>query len=147
MFVETAPGAEEDLEGEPLVGRWKRLLDKLLTDAQIDPITVYRTYLVKCWPNRTKLQAEHIHECKVWLWRELQTIQPRVVVTFGKTPTATLFRESTMKLSDVSGKLYKVNYMKSLVAPWYSLDVVLKGSQARHKETISFFSQVRQRIA
>lgn len=151
LLVETHPGAEEDLEGEPMVGRFSRLLEKILTETNIPASSVYRTYLVKCWPGRTKVRSEHIDECKVWLWRELLAVRPEVVVTFGQKSSGFLLQKTSIKLKDVVGQFHAIRFPKPeigaiWVAPWFSLETIIKSGRKRLEETTSFFSQVRQRI-
>ena len=146
MLVGLTPGLEEDLEGEPFVGRWKRLLDGILTSAGIEPASVYKTYLVKCMPKKKqRVASAHILACKTWLYKEILSIGPKVVVPFGHLPAKTLLLgASDFRLEDYLGKPFSVPAMSSVVAPWHSLDKVLQGGVALRKETVSFFSNVRK---
>ena len=110
MLVGEAPGADEDLLGEPFVGRCGDLLTKMLTDLGIDRENVYITNTVKCRPVEGKKnrppKKEEIQSCKNWLWKEIQEVAPKVIVTFGKVPTSLLLKISKhkLKLGDVVGR-------------------------------------------
>ena len=75
MLVGEAPGADEDLLGEPFVGRCGDLLTKMLTDLGIHRENVYITNTVKCRPVEGKKnrppKKEEIQSCKSWLWSGL----------------------------------------------------------------------------
>ena len=86
MFVGEGPGAEEDRQGLPFVGRSGKLLDQLLLEELgITRDRVYITNVVKCRPpdNRDP-EADEIASCNPWLERQLELIDPVVVVTLGK---------------------------------------------------------------
>ena len=145
ILVGMNPGPEEDLEGEPFVGRYRRLLEIILTAANIPTNVVYITYLVKCSPkNRKPPKQEYIDTCKFWLWKELTLIKPRVVVPLGRTPTRTLLlQKSVFEYPASVGRLHDVSYMGARIAPWWSLDTVFKEGVALRQETINFFSQLK----
>lgn len=86
VFVGEGPGAEEDRQGLPFVGRSGKLLDKLLLEEM--GLTRDRCYIantVKCRPpgNRDPL-PEELAACRPWLDQQLELIAPRVIVTLGR---------------------------------------------------------------
>ncbi len=92
MFVGEAPGREEDLRGEPFVGRSGQLLDRLLAEELgIDRSAVYIANVVKCRPpdNRDPAPAE-IAACRPYLESQVELIAPKVVVTLGNFATKLL---------------------------------------------------------
>jgi DNA polymerase len=94
MFVGEGPGRDEDLAGEPFVGRSGKLLDKLV--AQETGLERHRYYIanvVKCRPpgNRDPLPAE-IEACRPYLEAQLTLIDPAVVVTLGNFATRLLLQ-------------------------------------------------------
>ena len=140
MLVETSPGPEEDLEGEPIVGRLNRLLEKILQEAGIHPTKVYRTYLIKCWPSKTRIGQTYIRSCKAWLRQEIGVVEPKVVVACGKLPAMTLLSNPTsFRLKDVVGQVKNVSYIAAKIAVWYGLNKILQGGIQQYGETISFF--------
>lgn len=99
LFVGEGPGAEEDERGEPFVGQAGQLLDNMLMAIRLQRgKSVYIGNVVKCRPpaNRTPEAAE-IAQCLPYLHRQIQLIQPKVIVALGKTAaTALLGREATL---------------------------------------------------
>jgi len=85
MLVGEAPGANEDREGRPFVGRAGKILDELLAAAGLEREQVYITNVVKARPpgNRDPRAAEVAHNMP-WLEAQLALIQPRLVVPLGR---------------------------------------------------------------
>jgi DNA polymerase len=104
MFLGEAPGANEDLQGRPFVGRAGQLLDELLAEAGLDRERVYITNVVKARPpgNRDPRAAEVAHWMP-YLEAQLALIQPRLVVPLGRHALAH-FTDGA-KISDVHGTL------------------------------------------
>lgn len=85
MFIGEAPGRDEDLQGEPFVGRAGRLLDKIIRAMELRREDVYITNANKCRPpNNRNPQADEIAACKPYLDRQLAVIRPRVIVLLGR---------------------------------------------------------------
>ena len=91
MFVGEAPGAEEDRQGLPFVGRAGRLLDELLGEIGMSREDVFVGNTLKCRPpgNRDP-QPEEIETCRPYLERQVELIQPRVLATLGNFATKLL---------------------------------------------------------
>jgi DNA polymerase len=91
MFVGEAPGATEDQEGKPFVGRAGRLLDELLAEIGLSRREVFIANILMCRPpgNRDPL-PEEIDECTPYLMRKIELIEPKVIVTLGNFATKTL---------------------------------------------------------
>jgi DNA polymerase len=104
MFVGEAPGATEDEQGLPFVGRAGRLLDELLEEIDLARKDVFITNLLKCRPpaNRDPLPAE-IDVCKPFLFRQIELIEPKVVCTLGNFATKCLTR-SNRGITSVRGR-------------------------------------------
>ena len=86
MFIGEGPGEQEDLKGEPFVGRAGQLLDKMLYAVDLDRETnVYITNIVKCRPphNRDPEQDEQ-DACIGYLREQTRLIRPRIIVTLGR---------------------------------------------------------------
>jgi uracil-DNA glycosylase family 4 len=101
MFVGEGPGEQEDLRGEPFVGRAGRLLTSLIEGIGLDRERVYIANVVKCRPpgNRDPLPLE-IDQCRPYLEAQLRFVDPRVVVTLGNFATKLLLatKEGITKL-------------------------------------------------
>jgi DNA polymerase len=92
MFVGEAPGAEEDRQGKPFVGRAGKLLDQLLEEIGMERSRdVFIANVLKSRPpgNRDP-QPEEIEACRPYLERQIQLIQPRVICTLGNFATKLL---------------------------------------------------------
>jgi DNA polymerase len=93
VFIGEAPGQEEDLQGEPFVGRAGRLLDQILESFSFKRQEVYICNILKCRPpgNRDPL-PEEVASCEPYLWRQLELIQPRMIVALGRIAAQTLLK-------------------------------------------------------
>jgi DNA polymerase len=91
MFVGEAPGATEDQQGKPFVGRAGRLLDELLGEIGLARRDVFIANVLMCRPpgNRDPL-PEEIEECKPFLMRKIALIEPQVICTLGNFATKLL---------------------------------------------------------
>ena len=91
LFVGEGPGEQEDLKGEPFVGRAGQLLTQLIEGIGLTRQDVYIANVVKCRPpgNRDP-QPDEISACAPWLDRQLELIRPRVIVTLGNFATKLL---------------------------------------------------------
>ncbi|HEX6390216.1 MAG TPA: uracil-DNA glycosylase [Solirubrobacteraceae bacterium] len=96
MFVGEAPGAEEDKQGLPFVGRSGQLLTELLTEIGLQREDVFITNTLLCRPpgNRDPAPSE-LSNCESYLWEKLELIQPIVVCTLGNFATKLLRGEAT----------------------------------------------------
>jgi uracil-DNA glycosylase len=107
LFVGEGPGAEEDRQGLPFVGRSGQLLDRLLLqELGMTRDRVYIANVVKCRPpnNRDPLPAE-IEACRPYLERQIELIRPKVVVTLGKF-AGQLLLDSTVGITKLRGQQY-----------------------------------------
>lgn len=96
MFVGEAPGANEDKQGVPFVGQAGKLLDTLLGEIGMTRGDVFVANTLKCRPpgNRDPLPQE-IENCREYLFRQLELIQPKVVCTLGNFATKLLRGDPT----------------------------------------------------
>ena len=85
LFIGEGPGEQEDLRGEPFVGRAGKLLDDMLEMIDLDRSKIYIANMVKCRPpqNRDPLPEES-KACIPWLRQQFQILQPRIVVCLGR---------------------------------------------------------------
>ncbi len=106
MFVGEAPGKNEDLQGIPFVGAAGQLLDRLLAEAGIPRDDTYIANVLKCRPpgNRDP-RSDEIDACKGYLRRQIELIEPRVVMTLGNFATKLLLRTET-GITRVRGQRY-----------------------------------------
>jgi uracil-DNA glycosylase len=104
MLIGEAPGASEDKQGRPFVGRAGKLLDSLLEEAGLTREDVYITNVVKARPpgNRDPRANEVAHHMP-WLEQQLALIRPRVVIPLGRHALAHFAPDE--KISEVHGRL------------------------------------------
>ncbi|WP_338741424.1 uracil-DNA glycosylase [Haloplanus salilacus] len=87
LFVGEGPGATEDERGEPFVGRSGTVLDDALRDAGLDRADVRITNCVRCRPPENRdPRVEELDNCAGFLEREIEGVDPDLVVTLGKVP-------------------------------------------------------------
>ena len=93
LFIGEAPGANEDLQGEPFVGRGGKLLDDMLAMIGLDRSRIYITNSVKCRPpqNRDPLPTES-EACMPWLREQFKLLQPKIVVCLGRIASQRMIR-------------------------------------------------------
>ncbi len=96
MFVGEAPGAAEDRQGLPFVGRSGSLLTQMLSGVGISREDVFIANTIKCRPpdNRNP-KPEEIESCRPWLFEQIRLIEPKVVATLGNFSTKLLSGEAT----------------------------------------------------
>ncbi|MFC7097791.1 uracil-DNA glycosylase [Halobaculum marinum] len=101
VFVGEAPGANEDSEGEPFVGRSGTVLDDALRDAGLARADVRITNCVRCRPpdNRDP-KTDELANCRGYLAEELARVDPELVVTLGKVPSQHLLDRSVAVTSE-----------------------------------------------
>ncbi len=94
MFIGEGPGENEDLTGEPFVGRGGKLLDKMLTAVDLDRNkNIYIANIVKCRPpkNRDPLPEEQ-EQCIKWLRKQFVILRPKIIVCLGRIAAAKIIK-------------------------------------------------------
>jgi DNA polymerase len=91
MFIGEAPGADEDQQGEPFVGRAGQLLNNMIKAMGLEREQVYIANIIKCRPpnNRTP-ERDECETCSPFLMRQVATIKPKVIVALGAVAAKTL---------------------------------------------------------
>ena len=107
VFVGEAPGKEEDLQGLPFVGRSGKLLDKMLAAINLSRENIYILNVLKCRPpnNRDPLPSE-IEKCEPYLKKQLEIINPKLIVALGRISAMTLLRTKD-SLGDMRKKIFQ----------------------------------------
>jgi uracil-DNA glycosylase len=112
LFIGEAPGWHEDQQGRPFVGPAGQFLDQLLASIDLRRDEVYIANVIKCRPpqNRDPLPVE-IESCRKWLDRQIEIINPQMIVTLGRYSLARYFpNESIGKIHGKPRKLGGVIY-------------------------------------
>lgn len=95
MFIGEAPGADEDAQGRPFVGRSGELLTKMIAAMQFTREEVFIANIVKCRPPENRVPEKGEAEvCLPYLHRQIELIQPKVIVLLGATPLKWLLGKS-----------------------------------------------------
>jgi uracil-DNA glycosylase len=115
MLVGEAPGAQEDVAGRPFVGKAGTLLDQLLHEVGVDRHDVAVANVIKCRPpeNRAPTRAE-VRTCRGWLDRQVELVDPPLVVTMGGTALAWALGPGR-RLKDERGRIEPWNARSLLV--------------------------------
>lgn len=126
MFVGEAPGRDEDLKGEPFVGRSGKLLDKLvLEEMGLTRDQFYITNTILCRPpNNRDPQPLEIASCRPYLEQRVAIMKPKVIVTLGNFATKLLLN-TTEGITKVRGKTYP--YGATTLVPTYHPAAALQG--------------------
>jgi len=108
MFVGEGPGAEEDFQGEPFVGRAGQLLTQIIKAMGFTREQVYIANVVKCRPpdNRNP-EPDEIEQCSPFLRAQIETIDPEVIVALGKFAAQTLLGTET-PISRLRGRFHEL---------------------------------------
>jgi uracil-DNA glycosylase len=106
MFIGEGPGADEDEQGEPFVGRAGQLLNNMIKAMGITREQVYIANVVKCRPpgNRTP-EREECDTCSPFLMRQIVVVKPKVVVALGAVAAKTLLAMSA-SMAQLRGRFY-----------------------------------------
>jgi len=106
MFVGEGPGADEDMQGEPFVGRAGQLLNNMIKAMGIKREDVYIANVVKCRPpgNRTP-ERDECETCLPFLMRQISVVKPKVVVALGAVSAKNLLAMNA-SMSELRGRFY-----------------------------------------
>lgn len=118
MFVGEAPGADEDLKGEPFVGRAGQLLTKIIESGmELKREDVYIANLLKCRPpgNRNPA-ADEVDTCSPYLIRQIELIQPKILIALGSF-AAKMLLDTTTNISALRGKFHPYALSKNIENP------------------------------
>jgi uracil-DNA glycosylase family 4 len=110
MFIGEGPGENEDLQGEPFVGRGGQLLDKMLNAVDLDRNkNIYIANIVKCRPpqNRDPLQEEQ-DACIDWLRNQVLLLKPKIIVCLGRIAGMKIIKPD-LKITKEHGVFYEKN--------------------------------------
>jgi len=129
MFVGEGPGADEDIQGEPFVGRAGQLLTKIIEAIGLRREDVYIANVIKCRPpgNRNP-EPDEVAQCEPFLFRQVDMVKPKVIVALGKFAAQCLLR-STEPITRIRGKEFK--YRESILMPTYHPAYLLRNPSAK----------------
>ena len=109
MFIGEGPGENEDLQGEPFVGRAGKLLDKFLAAIDLDRSKIYIANMVKCRPPKNRdPKPEKQEACIACLRVQVRTIRPMIIVCLGRISAQRLI-DPNFKVTVEHGKIVEKN--------------------------------------
>ncbi len=115
MFIGEAPGADEDRTGIPFVGRAGQLLNKLLAHIKVNREDVFIANILKCRPpNNRDPQPAEVKECLPYLHKQIELIQPKVIVSLGRIAAQNLLN-TTATLKQLRERLWQYQGVTMIV--------------------------------
>jgi uracil-DNA glycosylase len=131
MFVGEAPGADEDIQGEPFVGRAGQLLTKIIEAIDLRREDVYIANVIKCRPpgNRNP-EPDEVEQCEPFLFRQIDTVKPKVIVALGKFAAQCLLRTND-PITRIRGREFK--YRDAILIPTYHPAYLLRTPSAKRE--------------
>ena len=144
MFVGEAPGADEDIQGEPFVGRAGQLLTKIIEAIGMKREDVYIANVIKCRPpgNRNP-EPDEVAQCEQFMFRQVDTIKPKVIVALGKFAAQALLKTND-PITRLRGREYK--YRDAILMPTYHPAYLLRTPSAK-REVWEDMKRVREILA
>jgi DNA polymerase len=129
MFVGEAPGADEDEQGRPFVGRAGQLLTKMIEAMGYTREQVYIANIIKCRPpNNRNPEPDEIESCSPFLDHQIRLINPQVIVTLGKFAGQTLL-QTPIPITKLRGSWHR--YKNIDVMPTYHPAYLLRNPSAK----------------
>jgi uracil-DNA glycosylase len=131
MFVGEAPGADEDIQGIPFVGRAGQLLTKIIEAIDLKREDVYIANVIKCRPpgNRNP-EPDEVETCEPFLFQQIDIIKPKVIVALGKFGAQTLLR-TLDPISRLRGRVY--NFRGAKLVPTFHPAYVLRNPSSKRE--------------
>jgi uracil-DNA glycosylase family 4 len=131
MFVGEAPGADEDVQGEPFVGRAGQLLTKIIEAIGLKREDVYIANVIKCRPpqNRNPEQDE-VETCEPFLFQQIDVIKPKVVVALGTFAARALLR-TLDPISRLRGRVFE--YRGAKLIPTFHPAYLLRNPSSKRE--------------
>lgn len=107
MFIGEAPGANEDLQGEPFVGRAGMLLNSMMKSIGLERSDIYIANILKCRPpNNRDPSSEEIKLCTPYLKEQIAAIKPKILIAVGRVAAQHLLN-TTESMANLRGKTYQ----------------------------------------
>ena len=144
LFIGEGPGENEDLQGEPFVGRGGKLLDKMLEAVDLNRNkNIYIANIVKCRPPKNRdPKPEEQEMCIDWLRNQVKLISPKIIVCLGRISAARIIK-SDIKITKEHGQFFEKNGI--LMMPMLPPAAVLRDPR-RKPEAFNDFLILRDKI-
>ena len=131
MFVGEAPGADEDEQGIPFIGRAGQLLTKIIEAINLTRDDVYIANIIKCRPPQNRNpEPDEVASCEPFLFRQVDVIKPKVIVALGKYAAQTLLRTET-PISRLRGQVF--DYRGAKLIPTFHPAYLLRNPSSKRE--------------
>jgi DNA polymerase len=131
MFVGEAPGADEDIQGIPFVGRAGQLLTKMIEAIQLERDDVYIANVIKCRPPQNRNpEPDEIEQCEPFLFRQIEAVRPKVIVALGSFAAKTLLKTQD-SISRLRGRVY--DFRGAKLIPTFHPSYLLRSPQFKRE--------------
>lgn len=131
MFIGEAPGADEDIQGEPFVGRAGQLLTKIISAIGLSRQDVYIANVIKCRPPQNRNpEPDEVEACEPFLFRQIQVIEPKVIVALGKFAAQALLGTAE-PISRLRGRVFE--YRGSKLIPTFHPAYLLRNPASKRE--------------
>jgi uracil-DNA glycosylase len=119
MVIGEAPGAEEDRQGEPFVGRAGQLLNSMLKAVGLKREQVFIANILKSRPpNNRDPQPEEVNACLPYLFRQIELVNPRLILCVGRIAAQTLLETDT-SIGKLRGQLHRIAGNRPMVVTYH----------------------------
>ena len=133
LIVGEAPGADEDRQGEPFVGRAGQLLNEMLNAIGLKREQVYIANILKCRPpNNRDPKPEEAASCSAYLQRQIELIQPKVILALGRVAAQRLLQSNT-SLARLRGQLHHLETTQCPLIVTYHPAYLLRSPAEKRK--------------
>jgi DNA polymerase len=131
MFVGEAPGADEDIQGIPFIGRAGQLLTKIIEAIGMTREDVYIANVIKCRPPQNRNpEPDEVETCEPFLFRQIDIIRPKVIVALGKFGAQTLLR-TLDPISRLRGRVFE--YRGAKLIPTFHPAYLLRNPSSKRE--------------
>jgi len=131
VFIGEAPGRDEDIKGEPFVGRAGQLLDRMLRAIGLGREEIYIMNTIKCRPpNNRDPKPDEVQSCNLWFEQQLNMLQPKIICLLGRVAAQTVL-ETDATLGSLRGRWH--DYHGIPVRVTYHPAYLLRSPQQKQK--------------
>ena len=131
MFVGEAPGADEDEQGIPFIGRAGQLLTKIIEAIDLKREDVYIANIIKCRPPQNRNpELDEVATCEPFLFRQIEAIKPKIIVALGKYAAQTLLKTDA-PISRLRGQLF--DYRGATLIPTFHPAYLLRNPSSKRE--------------
>ncbi len=148
MLIGLGPGYWENIKGKPFVGPAGKLLDSLLSFAELKREKLYITNIVKCFPPNNSPSQEQVKICtSLYLERQIEIISPKVIIPLGNLASEWVFKKYSLhqaSMHKIHGKIFEVKSNEvNFIIPMYHPASALRNPALR-KTLVEDWKKIRE---